>query len=231
MPRHFHRRKVERIRLFPPIAGQVGDMKVDIVELSLRGARLHHYRPLQPGYSIPLRFEWHERPLLLQAEVIRTSDERFGPATIYTSGLQFTTSDSSFFVLQDLICAHVEDALDRQVANASGDDSRLTAAEQIAIYSIVPGDRERATTRIRQDRDEGYVRYTLAGGTWERVESNDNGQPHDGFTIWSFEDDEQAGELCRIYESSNEEVRSLIRICAELSLFVDDDLTPQDFDP
>lgn len=230
MRRHDQRRKVERIRLFPPIDGQVnGEFDVQLEEVSLLGARIRHYTPFDPQHEISLSFHWQDKAIDIDCEVVRSYAEPFGALVVYHSGIRFLSSiGSSVFHIHQLISEQIEEVLQQQVANATG-KSNYALVDSEALSSLLPAAEDRARMRIAADRDEGYARYCYVNGRWERTQTWDPSQPDNGFTIWMFEEDEQVEELCRLYATSDATVRSMIRMCAELSLFVDDGFPPQSF--
>jgi hypothetical protein len=233
MRTHLHRRRVERIRLFPPLPAEFDGQFVELLEVSLHGARIQHADDFEADRVYLLVFSWGNDRLEIECEIARTVREAYGTGERRMSGLRFAgASKPSVQALHRIIGRHVEEALDQQTANAFGTEP-LPAEVRGALQSLFPAAADRATLRIQEDRDLGYTRFTyLADGSWERVRTWQPDQPEEGFTIWSFEEGEDADELCRIYASADDALRNLIRMCAELSLFVDDDaLPPQYFEP
>jgi len=238
MRRTHHRRKVERIRLLPRLAGLAGAVKVELVEISVGGARLHHFNPLRVGHVVELRFRWKDEDISIPAAVIRSSVDRFGSTSAYVTGVRFEIPEgSSRTPIKRLIESFVRNALDEQFRNATGATpawaSRLmqqvVAGEEIA--PVHHGDTIAAMETAHELRDEGYVRYTFSTGRWTKTKTWESQQPGEGFTIWHFEDDDQVDLLCKDYEHADEATRALIRLCAELSLIVDDTIPPQHFVP
>ncbi|MBI2214986.1 MAG: PilZ domain-containing protein [Acidobacteria bacterium] len=238
MAKSHHRRKVERIRLLPGLEGVAGNVKVELVEISVGGARLHHFAPLHVGQIASLRFHWVDEEISIPASVIRSSVDRFGSTSAYISGVRFVDpTGSSRGAIKRLIETFVKNALDEQIRNAQGSmpswASRLLqsalAGEELAPFAA--GGLDVSDEMAQALRDEGFVRYTFTHGRWAKTKTWESQQPEDGFTIWHFEDDEQVELLCRDYESADPATRALIRVCAELSLIVDDSIPPQHFVP
>ena len=71
MRRGHHRRKVERIRLLPRLEGLAGSVKVELIEISVGGARLQHFNPLHVGHVVNLRFRWKDEDLSIPSSIIR----------------------------------------------------------------------------------------------------------------------------------------------------------------
>lgn len=195
------------------------------------GARLQHYQPLQVGTKIRLNFEWEDDRITLPSVIVRCSVERFGANSVYLSGVRFDYPDQdSRAQVKKMITRFVKDALDNQVANASGQSEYSSRLMRDAALGM-PGQQGEIDPAFYALRDEGFVRYTFDEGRWTRTRTWEPEQPEDGFTIWHFEDSEQSDALCRDYEKATPEMRAVIRMCAELSLFVDDTLPPQKFVP
>ncbi len=238
MKRSHHRRQVERIRLLPGLQGHAGSVTVELIEISVGGARIHHFSPLHVGHVVNLRFRWKEEEISIPASVIRSSVDRFGSTSAYVSGVRFVhPAGSSRAPIKHLIESFVKNALDEQIRNAQGSTpawaSRLmqnaVAGEEL---SPIAGDGSSAADEMAHAlRDEGFVRYTFKSGRWSKSNTWESQQPEDGFTIWHFEDDEQVELLCKDYENAGPSTRALIRLCAELSLIVDDTIPPQHFVP
>jgi hypothetical protein len=238
MARGHHRRKVERIRLLPHLDGLAGTVKVELVEISVGGARLHHFAPLHVGHVVTLRFNWDDEEIAIPASVIRSSVDRFGSASAYVSGVRFSDPQgTSRAAIKRLIESFVKNALDEQIRNAGGAmpswASRLMkhalAGEELTPFAA--GGADYSDEVAHALRDEGFVRYTFRDGRWAKAKTWESQQPEDGFTIWHFEDDEQVDLLCKDYERADPTTRRLIRMCAELSLIVDDTIPPQHFVP
>jgi hypothetical protein len=238
MKKGHHRRKVERIRLLPGLEGLAGNVKVELAEISVGGARLHHFSPLHVGHVVTLKFRWNDEEISVPASVIRSSVDRFGSTRAYISGVRFADpGGSSRAAIKHLIESFVKNALDAQIRNAHGSEpmwaSRLmqhaVAGEQLAPFAA--GGLDIADEIAQSLRDEGFVRYTFSGGRWAKAKTWEANQPEDGFTIWHFEDDDQVDLLCKDYERADPSTRALIRLCAELSLIVDDTIPPQHFVP
>jgi len=228
--RHYQR-TVERIRLLPHLDGSAGNIKLELTEISMGGARLQHYQPLQVGMKIRLRFAWEDTEITIPSVIVRCSVEKFGANSVYLTGVRFEYPDSDTRArVKEMITRFVKEALDNQIANASGTSEYSSRLMQNAALGL-PGQQDEIDPSFYALRDEGFVRYTFDNGRWTRARTWEPEQPMDGFTIWHFEDSEQAEALCRDYEGATPEMRAVIRMCAELSLFVDDTLPPQKFLP
>lgn len=227
-----------------PLHGRIGSTRVLIRDVSVLGCRIEHDVPMRAGQKVRLHFEWDGSPVALDCEVVRCAltapDARSAGVALYASGVRFDDAKSQAAgILRSVIEAQVELALEEQLANAHGD---LPAyLRQIAI---LPGSenfdpvelrkRQESTTLLpwlRFARARGYVRWLLIDGRWKRSRTSSGDQPEEGFTIWAWESDEQVELLQKAYEMADPAFRSVIRLCAELSLIVDDAVPPQKFLP
>jgi hypothetical protein len=231
-------RKVERIRLRPHLDGTAANVQIELTEISMGGAKLQHFQPLPVGITVKLKFVWQDEEIVVPASIIRSSVEKYGALSAYISGVRFDVQPGdSKAPLKRLIEHYVKVALDNQVANAFGDlpsySSRLmqSAAQGDEILSLLGSEPRDIDTSIESLRGEGYVCYSYGNGKWSRSKTWDPLQPAEGFTIWQYEDDDQAEMLCQDYEQASDEIRALIRLCAELSLLADDSIPPQRFIP
>jgi hypothetical protein len=244
--RYPRKRRVERIGLAFPILGRVGTTDVVLVDVSLLGCRLEHPAPLKVGTPVRLNFRWFDDDVSLDAEVVRCTLSTFASGddaiTVYHSGLLFRHgSDQAGGTVRRMILTQVADALEAQKANARGDIPRYMQRMQIfstkGLLTADPAEVSRAyetTTALpymRIARQRGYVRWTLDDGKWKKTRTRSAEQPDLGFTVWAYEDEDQIRELAEAYVKADGEMRRLIRICAELSLVVDDTIPPQKFAP
>lgn len=243
MGQHERKRKVERIPIGAPITGRVGGMPVLIRDVSVLGCRLEHEAPLKPNVPVRIEFSWNGTDVALGAEVVRCTltppDAREAGAPPYTSGTRFIDANSEAArTLRTVIQMQIEQAFEEQLANARGD-----LPEYLRRIAMLPGMNQDLLAVRKQNefstllpwlrfaRSRGYVRWSWDGRKWKRQRTSDPEQPDDGFTIWAWEGDEQIRLLQDAYEQSTQQFRSIIRLCAELSLIVDDTIPPQKFLP
>lgn len=244
--RYDKKRRVERIGLGMPLLGRVGTTDVVILDVSLLGCRIEHASPMKVGADVRLTFHWSDDIAALDCHVVRCSLATFSTGTdaltVYHSGLVFKPeANESSRLVRHLILNQVADALEAQKANARGDIPRYMQRMQIfSTKGLLTADQSEvgkvyeATTglpHMRIARQRGYIRWTLDHGMWKKIRTRNPEQPEEGFTVWAYEDEEQLRELATAYEKADTPMRRLIRICAELSLVVDDVIPPQKFQP
>ena len=82
----------ERIELKQPIEGTIGDVAVQIVELSLLNCRVEHYGRLTMGANASLHFQWRGEKIKLKGKVARTEMRPIGGKPGYSSAVQFATA-------------------------------------------------------------------------------------------------------------------------------------------
>lgn len=85
-------RLAERIELKQPIEGTIGDVAVQIVELSLLNCRVEHYGRLTMGSNASLHFQWRGEKIKLKGKVARTEMRPIGGKPGYSSAVQFATA-------------------------------------------------------------------------------------------------------------------------------------------
>lgn len=238
------KRKVERIALGVPLAGKAGAVDVLVRDVSILGCRLEHETPFRVGQHLRLAFSWKSERVVIECSVARCTltpqDLRESGASAYTSGVRFEESGSDAAeLLRGLIAEQVEQAFEEQLANARGQ-----SPDYLKKISILPGAEGTDPIQMRRildsstllpwleaARGRGYVRWELTRGGWKRQRTREPEQPEEGFTIWAWESENQIELLQKAYELADPSFRSIIRLCAELSLIVDDTLPPQKFLP
>jgi len=233
MKRTGPKRTVERIRLSMPAGARAGAQSVTLIDLSLRGGRIEHPAPLAVGQRLLLTFAFEGDPLTISATVVRSKLERFVDGSgVYESGIFFDSSGEAESRLHRVISGMVMRALEDQKSNAHGEMPRYLQGLISGFDAGGEAELVHAIERIKYARTQGYVRYTLEqSDRWSRKRTHAAAQPEEGFTVWAYENADELALLCETYKKGDEKLRSLIRLCAELSLYVDDSLPPQKFSP
>src|SRR5262245_38958729 len=117
------RRRVQRVTLLRPVAGQVGSARVYLINASLHGFRVAHQAALgAKGGRCTLSFDWQGSKVTLECEVVWTALHRLAKAqsekSIYHSGVKVVgASPTAQEALREFIEAYVTRALDEQKAN------------------------------------------------------------------------------------------------------------------
>jgi hypothetical protein len=198
------RRRFHRIHLDPPLAGHLRDVPVNLVDLSLIGARIVSDARFSPGTEHELIFSWNEHSARVTCTVVRCTLFSFakapGEKSLYQSGLRFKeTIDDSDRTLRELIGSYVIRALEEQKANARG----IPPLGQYA-YVVGKGDR--------------YRRCEFVDGKWRRTDTTRPEQPVSGFTISADISPYFIDLLCETYALSDEEGKKLTQTLAQLSI-------------
>ena len=189
------RREFQRLHLDSPIDGTFGPTSVEIREIGILGARIHHDEPLASDRG-ELRFSSGGQPIVLRCEVVRTIGSQ--------SGLRFLAAlEESGDRLRDLLAHLVTKALDERY------DSSAT---KLKVRRFVDGDKTVRGT------DAQFISYRFEDGSWKRRHVFLPEQPSMGFTVARGEDFDEMRRLCEVYEASDDEGRRLIRLFAELSV-------------
>lgn len=235
-------RKVERIQLGIPILAKANNVDVVMMDFSLRGARLESHVPFKVNSELKIHFDWGDEQVNLDSDVVRCKIDITSEGKIYNTGVLFNTDTKEAAKLREIISRQLERALEEQKANARGELAEIL--EHMPIFSIggtlTANPKQVAEayegksallpwTRIARRR--GYVKFALENERWRKIRTSDPTQPMEGFTVWAYEDEDHLEKLKRVYQNSDDETRSLIRMCAELSLNADDSLPPQRFNP
>ena len=200
------RRAFERLRLAKPILALLDGQNALILDIGISGALVEHYGRTSPGERFTLLFRWKGTDVEFVCEVARTSVVRKAEnAEVSHSGLKFVKPiDEAEKRLNDMVGTFVGKVLAAQKANAGATEATDSALVELG--------------GARRSRIRGFVTYRLQNGTWSRSTTEWPEQPHDGFTVAGYEDDEELESLCRAWEIADEEGRRLIKMVAELSV-------------
>jgi hypothetical protein len=189
------RREFQRLHLTSPINATFGSAPVVINEIGILGARIVHEVPLASDRG-DLRLSFEGQPIVMRCEVVRTIG--------LESGLRFLAAlEDSGDRLRDMLSRLVTKALESRYDNS---------ATRLKIRQMVDGDK---TVR---GIDANFISYRFEDGAWKRRHVFLPEQPSIGFTVARGEDVDEMRRLCEVYEASDDEVRRLIRLFAELSV-------------
>ncbi|MGH9456734.1 MAG: PilZ domain-containing protein [Thermoanaerobaculia bacterium] len=202
------RRKCERIRLEEPIRAQLGGTPVTLNDVSMSGAGVEHQNSLQVGAKGRLSFAWNGETINVSCTVLRCKLVGFvtgrDRAAVYATGVAFDGADvTPDHPIRQMIEACVRRALDEQIANARGTGSHAP---------LLQGDGKKAS------RDAGYISLRFDKGRWRKAKTQNPEQPAEGFTVRAAEDPDQLDLLCALYEKSEDAMRTMIRLLAQLSV-------------
>jgi hypothetical protein len=207
------RREFQRLRLAKPILAVMRGQPALVLDIGIAGAFIEHHGTAAAGERYELAFHWKGKVIEYECEVRRSFVVRTpgsdGISDVSHSGVRFVEPRGiSQLLLQDMITTSVGQILAAQRANAVGQRGRVSAGESILAR----------LGEARRIRSNGFVTYRLDGIFWSRTASLSPEQPSDGFTVASWEDEDEVEALCRTYEEADEEGRRLIRLVAELSV-------------
>ena len=213
------RRRLQRVRLIQPLRGAVGQARIFIVDLSLRGLRVAHQDPIgKVGETILVKFEHEGRSVSVRAEVRHTSvfraPENASGRTTWHSGLAITSAnETAAHTLRDIVVNHVLRALDEQKANARG------------LPAVSPQSFQTGKTNT-------YVRHEFILGAWRTTTTSDPKQPERGFTVSAEHTPSEVEMLRSAFEmSATREDRDFIRKMAEMSIGTKDGIPTRRFEP
>jgi hypothetical protein len=213
------RRRLQRVWLIKPLRGAVGETRIFIVDLSLRGLRIAHQGSIgKVGESIMVKFEHEGRPVTVRGDIRHTSlfraaEGASGRAT-YHSGLLITSAnETAVHSLREIVAAHVLRALDEQKANARG------------LPAVSPQSFQTGKTSI-------YVRHEFILASWRTTTTDDPRQPERGFTVSAEHTPAEVEMLRGAFEmATTREDRDFIRKMAEMSIGTRDGVPTRRFEP
>jgi hypothetical protein len=204
------RREHQRLRLARPILATMDQANALILDIGMTGAFLEHYGERRPGDRCRISFRWHGDEVAYSCEIVHSVVVRQTGG----NGLQALSHTGVYFLepvgdsearMRDLMTNFVTRVFDAQRANAAGDPT--TSAAVLAGLGAA-----------RRKRTPGFVTCRLEDGQWVRISSDSPRQPENGFTLPAWEEESDLETLCRTYESTDAEGRSLVRTLAELSV-------------
>jgi hypothetical protein len=203
------RREFQRLKLAKPLLALLDGNNALVLDIGVGGAYVEHYGVLRPGVQARLAFRWQGVDVQFQCEAVRSTvvrEKAKARTAISQSAFRFieAVGDANERLLE-MMATFVGRILAAQKANASA-----TAADE--PDTLLPKIGE-----ARRTRSSGFVRYCLKGNAWSREATNSPAQPADGFTVASYEDEDELEVLCRTYEAADQQGRQMIRLVAELS--------------
>jgi hypothetical protein len=198
------RRQFHRVHLDAPIPGRMNDVPVQMVDLSLNGARIISEARFGPGTEHELNFKSNDQDVILGVSVVRCTLFSFakapGEKSTYQSGLRIReTIGDSDRLMRELIASYVIRALEEQKANARG-------LPPLGPYAYLEGKGDR------------FRRCELIEGKWRRSETTRSDQPPNGFTVSADIRPYYVDLLCETYQMLDEEGKHLTQTLAQLSV-------------
>lgn len=188
------RRRFPRLRLAEPVRTVIGRGVGTLVDLSANGARVRHDAPVALGARVRVTFDWKGERFEATAEVLASRVASLGGATRFESRLRFlAVPERSQEILARTMTDVLDDDLRKWVANLHGwneDDGSENATPAGGTY----------------------IRCRYADGRWQQTHTRDPLPPYDGFTVPAETDPSEIRTLCRTFEKSDEEGRSLVRL-------------------
>jgi hypothetical protein len=200
------RREFQRLRLAKPILGLLNGQNALILDIGISGAFIEQHGEPAVGERFTLLFKWRGEDVQFVAEVAHSVIARVaGPTMVSHTGLRFVQAvGDSENLLNDMMATFVGKILAAYKTNAAASD---------------PGDSTLSDLGgARRSRTRGYITYRLLkNGAWIVSPTSSPEQPADGFTVASYEDDDELETLRETYEAADTEGRRLIRLVGELS--------------
>ena len=194
------RRRDRRVRLTIPLVARIGHTDALVVDLSARGARLRHYKPLKPGTEARLTFDWPGGPLRALARVLASSLIAAAPRSKFESRLQFLeVSPQSKKLLERAIRTLSDAQLRLWIANFMGD----------VVYPY----------ESRLDDPRALLRFRLENGRWSAGPAKpEEPPPADGFIVPASIEPGEINVLCAEYSRLDRDGQQLLRLFATAAL-------------
>lgn len=215
------RRSLGRVTFRMPRPARFATHDVILVDLGVRGAGVRHHLKITPGTRGLLRFRLERQYHEVECSLVRSRLElvRQGDRTlqIYRSALRFeavsqAANGDGLDSIREALKKRVERAIRRQQADAFGNPELMSGTEESSGAVNINLLASWMETRH-------YVRCTLdRAGQWktERVDTAD--QPLTGFTVSADEGEGEIALLRKTWEEADADLRSLIRMFAQLAL-------------
>jgi len=192
------RRSAERLPVIVPLDATMNGKPVEIIDLSLGGARVRHEHGVVRGY-VTLRFAWNrlrfkESVQLVSSRVIALSDH----GTSYESRIAFSVvGGDSATALEQAIRVLYDRRMATWIANLEG-------AEAHDSHGVQP-----------PDAIPSYVVCTLNDGRWRRRRTGSRGHdPVNGFVVRSSVAEGEIRRLCDAFAEADDDARQLLRMFA-----------------
>jgi len=205
------------------LLGEIGDVTVVVLDISLLGALVEHYGELARGLESTLTFHLRDRDYAFSCRVTRSIAQRFADkeqqTVIFHSEVRFApANDEEEAGLRELVSSSSADVLTARVLNAFSTEAiRVDEGAKHAAELLEP----------REAADSAFLELRLIGDIWVRTHKLVPDQPADGFTIGSYENTDAVEELCNSYEKADEKGRDLIRQFARMSLSEPSEIPPR----
>jgi hypothetical protein len=188
------RRRFPRVRLADPIRTVIGRGTGTLVDLSANGARIRHDAPVALGSRVRVTFDWKGDRFEATGEVLASRVSSLGNGTRFESRLRFlAVPERSQEILARTMTDSLDDDLRRWVSNLHGWNE----------YGADEHD----------SRGDGtFIRCRYVNRRWQQTHTRDPLPPADGFTVPADTDPSEIRTLCRTFEESDEDGRSLVRL-------------------
>lgn len=188
------RRRFPRVRLAEPIRTVIGRGVGTLVDLSANGARIRHDAPVALGARVRVTFDWKGDRFEATGEVLASRVSSLNNATRFESRLRFLSVPERS---QEILARTMTDSLD--------EDLRRWVANLHGWNEYGPDEND-------SRRDGTFIRCRYVNGRWQQTHTRDLLPPPDGFTVPADTDPSEIRTLCRTFEKSDEEGRSLVRL-------------------
>lgn len=193
------RRAHERFTLHSPIQARLGRSAVDIIDISLGGARLEHASAVDRASASRLQFRWRGQAFDSPVQALSSRlISVHGMKRIVTRVAFKEMPEESADLLNGVVAALHDERISRWTANALGEGSE----------SALPED------AMRPSR---WLLYTRNGARWESRLFTGEALPGHGFLVPDTLPASDVDELCSVFPLLDPDSQELLRRCLSLT--------------
>jgi PilZ domain len=191
------RRRFTRHRLAQPLPALIGRSDGILVDISANGTRVRHASPVVLSARVRITFVWGRERFEATAEVLASRMVALKADARFESRLRFVSIEPAS---QEVLARMLSDLMDRDlrkwVANLHGWGEESASLEE-------------------DNPPAGYIRCRFVSGRWQQTPTRDTATPLDGFIVPAGTAPAEIRSLCRTWESSDAEGRTLVRLITE----------------
>lgn len=188
----------------------MGERDAMIVDIDVDRLLIDHDDAIDAGEMRNVEFTFEDQRFAFSASVESRAPRLVLGQKLWRSVLALPEHENdSRLRLAEAVSAYSSRVLQALEANALGsrEDNRVDGDETITMLG--------AAARLGGG---SFIVYSFDGTSWTKRTTLLPAQPDEGFTISSAEVAAQVEELCRAYETADEEGRELIRTMARMSV-------------
>lgn len=193
------RRQESRWRLTFPLQAKLGRCTGQLINLSMKGARLRHAHAVCPCSDAVLSFHWGDETFKTSVRVLATGLRPADGQALFESRMRFyDVPQASQELLERVIATLTDQQLRKWVDNLMGEPNKGWPATSAA---------------------SGLLRYRFLDGQWvTRPAKVDEPPPRDGFVVPASMDESELKVLCAAYRRANRDGQQLLRLFTQAAI-------------